>query len=356
MLYPFNPDEYHIAVNPSLIDDDSSIGVLLFKSEGEKCHPNRLVISAAPISPITVYHDPTLTPINLFHMEAEAAHFASSLVSLNPLATPFVPAKRKPTTLLSSCPYNPPINSVVTSNRYYKTRNLTELKFAVQNTNTFSTIKMKKLLTKHTSNLVKRTHSKPKNCIPTNNSILVNYNHQQISLSRSPTRSPYTTKCKRGSRRKDLKKYNSSLCITKTNKSIVNHKTLQAASLQPVSQTQCLPPFHETHLLVIKQNSPTHLHLTPICRKWNDAYISVLLIRNIPSRIIFSCNPTTSTNTVSSTELYDVFKPNKLKGTINHRTVTKDVVTSADQPAIQAKLKPKREAGLAPSSPPEGIG
>ena len=78
MLYPFNPDEYHIAVNPSLIDDDSSIGVLLFKSEGEKCHPNRLVISAAPISPITVYHDPTLTPINLFHMEAEAAHFSLS--------------------------------------------------------------------------------------------------------------------------------------------------------------------------------------------------------------------------------------------------------------------------------------
>ena len=196
----------------------------------------------------------------------------------------------------------------------------------------------------------KRTYSKPTNFIPTNTSILVNHNHLHTSHSRIPKRSPYTTKCKRGSRRKELKKRNSSFYLANTNKSEVNHKILQVVTLPPVSQTQCLAPCHETHLLL------PHPHLIPVRRKWNDAHISAVLIRNDPSPITFSCNPSTSTHTLFSTELYDMLKPNTLKGTSNHRVVTKIFVTNADQPARQPKLKPKREAGLAPSSPPEGIG
>ena len=375
--YPYRNEEYYIAVNPSLVNEEFDLGILPFQSLGCSKHPNRILTSESHIPPIIVSYDPALCPINVkleslfwyeddcsstsilsdtaqsdpsvsevfqFLMEDDAVQSESRnnnlsssnsisttistsilsdthsdkdyqynfVSSLNPLATPFFP-KRKPSILVSSGPYNPPTNSVVTTDRYYKTRNLTELKYAIKNTNISSTPKMQKLLNKHTNNLSKKTNSKPTNCIPTNASILVNYNHQHASHSRIPKHSPYTTKSKRASRRKELKNNNSSFCNTKTNKVVINHKIPHGFSPPSVSRTQPLPPSHENHHLV------SHPHLTPVYRKWNDAFISVTLFQNDPSPITLSCNPITSINT-----FHDSLISNQQKVTTKRKILKQD--------------------------------
>ena len=96
--------------------------------------------------------------------------------------------------------------------------------------------------------------------------------------------------------------------------------------------------------------------------KWNDMYKRLSTIQRsvIPS---ISLDKSTVDNT-PATELYDMFKPKKPNANIKRHALlnaitpsfspTSSVTTSSAQP--KPKLKPKREAGLAPSSPPEGIG
>jgi hypothetical protein len=96
--------------------------------------------------------------------------------------------------------------------------------------------------------------------------------------------------------------------------------------------------------------------------KWNDAYkrCNNNLTAVMPRISLYE--PTV--DNTPSTELFDIFKPRKLNATIKrHMPPTAvlsrpSVSSSTTTLSAQPKTKPKstREAGIAPSSPPEGIG